>query len=262
MAKYKFSDIITMIFSFLSAVIVFLYSTLMIFLLWWLLLIPKHKRYSVAHIFLITPWCLSFFFLYLIRIKVIGKEYIDKKRTTLYICNHQSWVDVPILLMNNNATVLAKEEVHKIPFIGLLIRYAGTLTFKRDEKNSRMGIVKEVITLFRGGHSFCICPEGSRTNKGELLTPSLALIKLCYKLNIPVVSSAISGTYDMLPRGRYYLGFFKKIILKYTPPTYPKDFDNEEDFANACWSKVVNTYNELTDNRFLNSGELKVENLN
>ena len=250
MAKYKPFDIITMIFSFINSSIVFVYSFLMIFFLWWLLLIPKHKRYSIAHIFLITPWCLSFFFLYFIKIKVIGKEYINKKQTTLYICNHQSWVDIPILLMNNHATILAKKETESIPFLGLLIKYAGTLTFKRDEKNSRLGIVKEVITLFKSGYSFCLFPEGSRTKEGELLLPNLTLVKLCYKLNIPVVSSAISGTYNMLPRGRYYLGFFKKITLKYTEPTNPKDFENEDDFANACWSKVINTYNELTDNKY------------
>ena len=222
----------------------------MILLLWWLLFIPKHKRYPIAHIFLISPWSLGFFLLYFIKINVIGKEHIDKKRTTLYICNHQSWVDIPILLMSNNATILAKKEVERIPFIGLLIQYSGTLTFKRDEKNSRLGIVKEVITLFKGGYSFCIFPEGTRTRAGELQEPNLTLIKLCYKLNIPVVSSAISGTYNMLPRGRYYLGFFKGITLKYAEPTEPKDFENEDDFANACWAKVTNTYNELTDNKY------------
>ncbi len=251
MSKYKPSDILNMIFSMINSFIMFVFSTICIILLWWLMLIPKHKRYAVAHIFLIIPWCSLFCFIYFIRVKVIGKEYIDKKRTTLYICNHQSWVDIPLLLLNNHATILAKEEVKSIPFIGLLIQYAGTLTFKRDEKNSRLSVVKEVITLFKGGHSFCLFPEGTRTNKGELLEPNLTLIKLCYKLNIPVVSSAISGSYNMLPRGRYYLGFFKNISLKYAPPTYPKDFENDEDFANACWSKVVDTYNDLTENRFV-----------
>jgi len=76
------------------------------------------------------------------------------------------------------------------------------------------------------------------------------LIKLCYKLNVPVVSCSIEGTYDILPKKRYYVKFLQKVILQYNAPLYPKDFENEEFFADACWAKLVESHNEILKNYF------------
>ncbi len=211
----------------------------------WLLLIPEDRRYYTADKFLIIPWTILVNNLIGIRMKIIGKEYVDRKRTTLYICNHQSWVDIPTFLRYSRAPTVAKKEVRKIPFLGLLIIYAGGLFFDRNDRNGRLSVVRDTMKILKRGDSFCLFPEGTRSKNGELLEPNLAILKVCYKLGVPVVPSAIEGTRNILERGNYYINLFKKVVLKYNPPLYPKDYKNDEEFANACWDVVKESHNEI-----------------
>ena len=96
------------------------------------------------------------------------------------------------------------------------------------------------------------CPRSSglflSNNAGtttENRNTNTAIIKLCYKLNIPIVTAAVEGTRDILPRYGKYFKFLQKVVLKFNHPLYPKDFINEDDYAFACWEKVKSTHNDI-----------------
>ncbi|HOV14580.1 MAG TPA: lysophospholipid acyltransferase family protein [Spirochaetota bacterium] len=235
--RYILTGIVTLIVSLISLVFILLD--------WWLLFIPLEKRYFVADKFLIIPWTVIVNNLLGIKVKFIGKENIDKKRATLYICNHQSWVDIPTFLRYSHAPTVAKKEVKNIPFLGILIIYAGVLFLDRKDKNGRLGIIKGTMKILKKGGSFCVFPEGTRSKTGELLEPNLTLVKICYKMNIPVVPTAIEGSRNILEKGNYYVSLFKNVILKYNSPIYPKDYQDEDTFAKACWDMVESSHNEI-----------------
>ena len=117
--------------------------------------------------------------------------------------------------------------------------------FDRNDRNGRLSVVRDTMKILKRGDSFCLFPEGTRSKNGELLEPNLAILKVCYKLGVPVVPSAIEGTRNILERGNYYINLFKKVVLKYNPPLYPKDYKNDEEFANACWDVVKESHNEI-----------------
>ena len=146
-----------------------------------------------------------------------------------------------------HAPTVAKKEVKNIPFIGLLIIYAGGLFLDRNDKRSGLTIIKDTMKILKRGDSFCVFPEGTRSKTGDLLEPNLTLIKVCYKLNIPVVPTAIEGSKNVLEKGNYYVKMFQKIIIKYNQPIYPKDFQDEETFAKICWGKVESSYLEIKE---------------
>jgi len=235
----------------IAGIFVIIYSSIWALTGWWLLFIPKYKRYRYADVFMVLPWTFSINYLILfIRLKVLGKENVDKKRTSLYICNHQSWIDIQIFVRHSHATGVAKKEVMQIPFIGILIKYAGALLFDRNAANSRTQVIKEMITYFRNGSSLCLYPEGTRSRDGSILEPNLTTLKLCFRQNIPVVPAAIEGTRNILKRGSLLFNFFQKVVLKYNTPMYPKDFANDEEFAKACWEKVRSTHAEILETYF------------
>ena len=198
-------------------ILVSIVSVFFIITEWWLLFIPRYKRYKMSDPFLIIPWTIVLNTLTGLRVKVLNKQYVDKKRTTLYICNHQSWIDIPTLLSSTHASALSK---------------------------------KEVIDMLKKGYSLCVFPEGTRSFDGNLLEPNITLIKLCYKLNVCVVPAAIEGSRNALQKGNYYMKFFQKVVLKYAEPLYPKDFKNDEEFAKACWGKVTETHTEIKTTYF------------
>ena len=240
---FKFFDFI---WSIVAAVEILLLSLVFVIIDFWLIFVPIKYRYRVARYVLIVPWCWTINTLvYFIRLKVIGKEYLDKNRTTMYICNHQSWIDASTFGHITPAAALAKSQVKNIPLVGFLVIYAGGILFDREAQSSRLGIVKLMMKTLKDGVSVCFFPEGTRSRDGNLLRPNLSLIKLAYKMKIPVVPAALNGTRDVVQKGRPYFRFFRKVTIKYTPPMNPADYPDDESFAAACWGKVEETYKEI-----------------
>ena len=240
---FKIFDII---WSVIAAVEIMLLSIIFVIIDFWLIFVPIKYRNKVARYVLIVPWCWTInTLIYFIRLKVIGKEYLDRNRTTIYICNHQSWIDASTFGHITPASSLAKSQVKNIPLVGLLVIYAGGILFDRETQSSRLGIVKLMMKTLKDGISICFFPEGTRSRDGNLLRPNLSLIKLAYKMKIPVVPAALNGTRDVVQKGRPYFRFFRKVVIKYNPPMNPADFADEDSFAAACWGKVEETYKEI-----------------
>ncbi len=218
-------------------------------LFFWLLFIKKKSRFAIASKLIFRPW--SFIINNLlchINLRIKGKEYIDKKRKTIYICNHQSWLDITTFINTTAAVPISKEEVKFIPFLGIMIVYNGPIYLQRNNKKDRLGIIKEVREFFgneKKVQSLCFFPEGTRSINGELQSPNMALIKLAYKMNVPVVPAAINGTINVLPKGKMFIRGFKKVTLEYTEPILPSDYPDSNSFSDACWQRVENTYNKL-----------------
>ncbi|HQB62536.1 MAG TPA: hypothetical protein PK899_12865, partial [Spirochaetota bacterium] len=64
-------------------------SLIFVLIDWWLLFIPRNKRYLVARKFLVVPWTIiANNFLFCMRLKVLGKEHLSKEKNSLFICNH------------------------------------------------------------------------------------------------------------------------------------------------------------------------------
>ncbi|MEE1289727.1 MAG: 1-acyl-sn-glycerol-3-phosphate acyltransferase, partial [Spirochaetota bacterium] len=109
-------------------------------LFFWLLFIKKKSRFAIASKLIFRPW--SFIINNLlchINLKIKGKEYIDKKRKTIYICNHQSWLDITTFINTTSAVPISKEEVKFIPFLGIMIVYNGPIYLQRNNKKDRLG---------------------------------------------------------------------------------------------------------------------------
>ncbi len=244
--------IIYFLYSTIAALLTFLMSLFFILTCWWVLFIPLHKRLNIFCNIVAMPWIFLFLKVFLfVKLKVIGKENIDIKRRSLYICNHQSWVDIPVFYGYTKACGVSKKEVKYIPLIGLLIIYSGGAIFlDRKKQASRIAIIKEIIRLFRLNVSIFLFPEGTRSRDGRLLRANKAIIKLCYKLKIPVIPTALEGTRDILPRNRLYLKPFKNVVLQFNSPINPETFASEEDFSEECWNKVKTTHRNILQEYF------------
>jgi 1-acyl-sn-glycerol-3-phosphate acyltransferase len=243
--------VIYFFYSLLVTILTLSMSLIYVVTCWWFLILPKYKRFKLFYIIVMIPWTFVFNRLLLaMRIKLLGLENVDQKRTTLYICNHQSWVDIPVIFRYCRTTGISKKQVLFLPLIGQLIYYASVILVDRGDQKSRLHIVKVLIEVFRKGVSIVLFPEGTRSRDGRLLKPNNAVAKLCFKMNIPVVPIAIEGTNDILPRKRLYLKFLQRVVVKMNPPVIPKDFKDEEEFADACWNKVIESHESILKEYF------------
>ena len=246
-----FMVIVFLIYSLFAAIATLSMSLFYVVTCFFFLILPKYKRYKLFDSLVVYPWTFIFNKLILfMRITVIGRKNVDRKRTTLYICNHQSWVDIPTAIKYTHTITLSKKQVRRLPLVGVLIIYASPIIVDRDDKSSRLGSLKEIIHCLKKGYSINMFPEGTRSRDGKLIKPNKAVIRLCFKLNIPVVSTALEGTRDILPRNRIYLKPLRRVVIKFNDPIYPKDFTNEDEFADACWEKVKESHNGILKEYF------------
>jgi 1-acyl-sn-glycerol-3-phosphate acyltransferase len=105
-------------------------------------------------------------------LKIQGREYFQKGKTYIVVCNHNSLIDVPVSspgIPGGNKTI-AKAEMAKIPIFGLIYKTGSILVDRKNEKSRRESFVKMREVLDMGLH-MCIYPEGTRNTSAEPIKP-------------------------------------------------------------------------------------------
>lgn len=172
----------------------------------------------------------------------------EKKLVCVYISNHQSYLDVPLVLTQFQVPPIMKKEILYIPFFGLLAWLSGSLIVSRSSQSSRKKTLEKARhRLLIEKLSLQFYPEGTRT-KNALPRPlkeiKMPLIKLAYQHNIPVISTSIYGTREAYEMNKEF-AWSKKVAISVAHPIFPQDFSSEEEFVSACWAQVTSGYDEL-----------------
>ena len=86
----------------------------------------------------------------------------------MFVGNHRSYYDIPILLTALDAPhgILAKEELEKIPLLNRWMKLLGCVFVKRDDIRASVKALNDATAIVESGRSFVIFPEGTRY-KGE-----------------------------------------------------------------------------------------------
>jgi len=107
----------------------------------------------------------------------------------LYICNHISWLDIPVLGSQlPGVRFLAKSEVRAWPLIGWLASRAGSLFIQRGQAQDT---VQQIATALAQGHSVLIFPEGTTTNGLSLRRFHPRLLQAAHEANAPIQPIAL-----------------------------------------------------------------------
>jgi 1-acyl-sn-glycerol-3-phosphate acyltransferase len=92
----------------------------------------------------------------------------------LYICNHASYLDVPVLGGLVDARFVAKAEVARWPVIGALSALQGTIFIERRAQGARQQ-PDELRQALRGGANLVLFPEGTSSDGNRVLPFKSAL---------------------------------------------------------------------------------------
>lgn len=135
------------------------------------------------------------------RITVINREKLIEDGPAVLVCNHQSFLDPPIIgaLYSNPIHFLARKSLTKSAFLRWAFPHINVITIDqaRPDPTAIMRFIREV----RAGKRVLIFPEGSRTPDGEIkdAMPGIGLILSRLGHDIPVQPLRIEGAYDCLP---------------------------------------------------------------
>ncbi|WP_372998496.1 lysophospholipid acyltransferase family protein [Marinobacter sp.] len=105
--------------------------------------------------------------------------------TVLFVSNHISWSDIPILGSLAPIRFLSKAEVGRWPVIGWLARQAGTLFIRRGGGQARR-VRDQIIENLQSGENVLVYPEGT-TSAGLTVLPFHGLLlKAAPESNTPI----------------------------------------------------------------------------
>lgn len=142
-----------------------------------------------------------------IRVDVSGIERIDRNKTYIFMANHLSFLDGPLLfwLIPQSIRVILKKEVFRIPIIGQGMRHVGFIPVDRKRfKGGKRSIEKAARLIKERGFSFLIFPEGTRSRDGRIQPFKRGGFFLALRGQVPIVPISIQGTYELMPRGSFF----------------------------------------------------------
>jgi len=125
-------------------------------------------------------------------------------RAYVYMSNHQSHLDIPILykaLAAQTLRMVAKAELFRIPVWGPGLRQAEFIEIDRGDHDQARVAIDRAAALVREGVSIWIAPEGSRSRDGRVGPLKKGGFHLAMGTGAPIVPVALRGTIDILPRG-------------------------------------------------------------
>ncbi|AWK50210.1 1-acyl-sn-glycerol-3-phosphate acyltransferase [Clostridium beijerinckii] len=134
------------------------------------------------------------------KINVIGQENLPKDQTVLFVSNHQSNFDIPLLLSSIDIPkgFIAKKELERWPVISTWMKYTNCIFMDRSNLRKSAQSIVEGINLLKSGCSMVIFPEGTRSKGNPVDEFKGGSFKLATKSKCPIVPLTINGTYKLL----------------------------------------------------------------
>ena len=132
-----------------------------------------------------------------VSLSVDGLENIPKDRPCVFVANHRSYYDIPLLLagLEKPHGILAKEELEKIPLLNRWMKLLGCVFVQRDDVRASVRALNDATAIVEGGRSFVIFPEGTRYKgeEGGAGEFKAGAFRIAVKTGAPVVPVAMTG---------------------------------------------------------------------
>jgi len=164
-------------------------------------------------------WGRSILFVSRVKVATEGLSHIDPGRSYIYMSNHQSNFDIPVMLacLKVEFRWLAKKELFNIPIFGHGMRGAGYISIDRSDRRAAIESLREAARIIRSGVSVLIFPEGTRSMDGRILPFKKGGFILAIDAEVPLVPIVVRGTRAIMPKKRLLIKP-GRVFLEVKPP--------------------------------------------
>ena len=137
-----------------------------------------------------------------VQVEVIGLERLERGRTYVFVSNHQSIYDIPILFWSlpYQLRIIAKESLGRFPVLGPHLKRTGHMLVDRS-KPDRAGIFGWATRLTSNGLSLIVFPEGTRSRDGRMGKFKGGSIMLAMQAGLPIVPISVIGSRHVMKKG-------------------------------------------------------------
>jgi len=181
-----------------------------------------------------------------IRIDVSGRELAPVGTACIFMSNHVSNLDPPILLplIPGRTAVFLKRSLMRIPVLGYGMKLGDFIPVDRDGKlESAKESVRFGARVLASGVHVMTFVEGTRSRTGKLLPFKKGPFYLAMESGAPVIPVSIWGTESMMKKGGLTItpGLAH---VRFHPPLWPKDFAGRDELLVAARKSIASSLPE------------------
>jgi 1-acyl-sn-glycerol-3-phosphate acyltransferase len=162
------------------------------------------------------------------RVHVTGLERLDPRATYVFIANHQSNLDPPILFsyLRRNIGALAKKELARVPILGQGMSLAHVIPVDRGNHERAMESTRRGADALRRGNDLMAFPEGTRTVDGRLKPFKKGVFFMALEAGVAVAPVVINDTRLVMRKGTPAC-FPGDVYVEVLPPVHTTDYSRE-----------------------------------
>lgn len=175
-----------------------------------------------------------------VRIQLEGSERINPADTYIFMCNHVSNLDPPILMpmIPRRSSVLVKKELFQVPILGQAMRMGDLVAVDRRNREAAINSMREAEEVMGRGLNMTVFPEGTRSRDGRLLPFKKGPFYLAMDSGIPVVPITILGSESLMPKGSPVI-HSGTVRLVFHAPISPKRFNDNDELISAVRDEIA-----------------------
>jgi 1-acyl-sn-glycerol-3-phosphate acyltransferase len=175
-----------------------------------------------------------------VRVRVVGLENIPAGRSCIFMSNHVSNMDPPVLLPSvpGMTSVFLKKSLMNIPLLGTAMRMGKFVPVSRGHSREEAEkSVRAAAEALRFGLHITIFPEGTRSPDGKLLPFKKGAFFLATGTGAPIVPVIISGTAGMMPKGSLKV-LPGEAVVRFLEAVEPGDYASREELMGAVRGRM------------------------
>jgi 1-acyl-sn-glycerol-3-phosphate acyltransferase len=173
-------------------------------------------------------WAKSILLVSRVRVTVKGFSNIDPSKPYIYMPNHQSLFDIPVLLAHLKVQFrwLAKVELFKIPIFGQAMARAGYISIDRSDRKSAFESLNRAAKTIQNGASVLIFPEGTRSKDGTIIPFKKGGFVLAVDSGVSIIPVIVHGTRAIMPKKTFSITS-GDVVLEIKPPIHSSDYSRK-----------------------------------
>ena len=136
-----------------------------------------------------------------VKAKVIGEEHIDKKQSYVIVVNHESNLDIIGIYgyLPVDFRWVMKIEIRKIPILGPVCERMEHVYVDRSNREKAIESLRRAKARLVNGTSILFFPEGTRSNKPEMLPFKKGAFRMALDLQLPILPVTLRNTGVLMP---------------------------------------------------------------
>jgi 1-acyl-sn-glycerol-3-phosphate acyltransferase len=166
-----------------------------------------------------------------IHVRVEGLENIETRETLIFVANHQSAMDIPILFLSLPVQFrfVAKRSLFLVPFLGWHLYRSGHIPVDRGKPHEALKSLDQAARKIREGRPVVLFPEGRRSRDGQVGAFKGGTFYLAIRAGVPIVPITLNGTRAVLKPDTYHVRPGQTELIIHSPIATqglgPKDVD-------------------------------------